>query len=317
MLCGDLRRASNNSLNPTALSLPLMVLVTCDVACVLSSGGGLIRALGHHQPPLVIAMDSIDYQSFLNELISTLEADPLVLGLIALGSTADAASRDRWSDHDFWIITAHGSQSRYLDTFSWLPHAGNILITVRHGLSYRSVLYGNMHKVEYAVFDSEEALRGKIERFQVLIDRQGIGSMAEAIQLETYKERSSALAKPDMLENLCLLLWTAYERWERGEHLSSQRYMQFSIDVFLDLLIAHDCLKKSHVADKLDARRRLEQREPELGQELRRIVALVPAEAGVALINLAEKELKRRAPDLAWDKVWVVKKWLEEAGEVA
>ena len=67
---------------------------------------------------LSIVMDSIEYQRFLDELTSTLDADPLVLGLVALGSTADAALRDRWSDHDFWIITSPGSQSRYLDTFS-------------------------------------------------------------------------------------------------------------------------------------------------------------------------------------------------------
>lgn len=262
-------------------------------------------------------MNSLDYQDFLNELVVTLEADPLVFGLIALGSTADAACRDRWSDHDFWIITSPGSQPRYLETFSWLPRADNILITVRHGTSYRTVLYENKHKVEYAVFDPREAVRGKIERFQVLIDRRGIGRLAESIQLETCKERGSALARPDMLENLCLLLWTAYERWERGEHLSSQRYVQFSVDALLDLLIAHDGLNKSRVADRLDARRRLEHREPELGRELRRIAALNPADAGVALIDLAERELKARAPDLAWSRVLVVKKWLQEASGAA
>jgi hypothetical protein len=38
--------APNNSFNPTALSLPFINLVFCDVACVVMSGGGLIRALG-------------------------------------------------------------------------------------------------------------------------------------------------------------------------------------------------------------------------------------------------------------------------------
>jgi hypothetical protein len=257
-------------------------------------------------------MNSIDYRDFLDELVSRLEADPHVWGLIALGTTADAAFRDQWSDHDFWIITSHGYQSSYLDTFSWLPQAGDILVTVRHGISYRTVLYKNKHKVEYAVFDPEEAVRGKIERFQVLIDRQGISSLAESIQLETSKERNSALARPDMLENLCLLLWTAYERWERGEHLSSQRYIQFSVDVFLDLLLAHDGLNTLRLADKLDARRRLEQIKPELGQELKRIGALSPAEAGVALIDLAEKEVRGKAPELAWNRVSVVRKWLQD-----
>jgi hypothetical protein len=38
--------APNNSLNPTALSLPFIKLVSCDAGCMGSSGGGLIRALG-------------------------------------------------------------------------------------------------------------------------------------------------------------------------------------------------------------------------------------------------------------------------------
>ena len=45
-------------------------------------------------------MNPTDYQFFLDELTSTLGADPAVVGLIALGSTADDSFRDRWSDHE-------------------------------------------------------------------------------------------------------------------------------------------------------------------------------------------------------------------------
>lgn len=258
-------------------------------------------------------MDLIDYQRFLDELTATLEADPLVLGLIALGSTADAASRDRWSDHDFWLIAEAGSQSRYLESVSWLPRAGDILIAVRHGASYRTVLYADRHKAEYAVFDPEEAVRGKIERYRVLIDRGEVGRLAESIRLRTREERASALAKPDKLENLCILLWTACERAERGERLSAQRYIQFSIDLLLDLLVAHDGLNRPRVADELDTRRRLERTAPELGRELGRISLLNTAEAAVALIDLAQRELAARAPGLAWEKALAVRGWLQEA----
>ena len=258
-------------------------------------------------------MDSVDYQSFLDELTSTLEADPQVLGLIALGSTADDAYRDRWSDHDFWVITTPGSQARYLDTVSWLPRADDILMVVRHVPSGRDALYRNGHKVEYAVFDTKEAVSGKIDRFRVLIDRGRIAELAEAIRLRTREEREAALVRPGKLENLCMLLWTACERWERGERLAAQRYVQFSVDRLLDLLVAHGGLKRPHGADSLDARRRLEQIEPELGRELARVVSLAPAEAGVALIDLAQDRLKAVAPGLAWDKALAVREWLEEA----
>src|ERR1044071_176593 len=128
-------------------------------------------------------MDAFEYETFLDELTATLEADSRVLGLVALGSTADAYARDLWADHDFWVVTSPGSQSRYLDTFSWLPRAGDILITVRHGSSGRAVLYADGRKAEYIVFDPEEAAGGKIERFRVLIDRADIGSLAESIRL--------------------------------------------------------------------------------------------------------------------------------------
>ena len=109
-------------------------------------------------------MDSAEYQEFLDELVATLEADPRATGLVAIGSTADPAKRDEWSDHDFWIITETGAQSCYLDTYDWLPRADDILITLRHGKSYRSALYKNKHKIEYAVFDREETGGGWIER---------------------------------------------------------------------------------------------------------------------------------------------------------
>jgi hypothetical protein len=123
------------------------------------------------------------------------------------------------------------------------------------------------------------------------------------------------LARPERLENLCVLLLTAHERWERGERLSAQQYLQFSVGLFLDILAAHGVLNNSRAADELDARRRLEQMEPGLGQELGRIGRLAPAEAGVALIDLADRRLKARAPELAWEKVSVVRQWLQEAVE--
>lgn len=262
-------------------------------------------------------MKATDYEKFLSELTSTLAADPLVRGLITLGSTADAALRDRWSDHDFWVITARGAQSRYLEPSAWLPQADDILLTVRHGPSGRSVLYANGHQVEYIVFDEEEARGGKIERFRVPLDRGGVGDLAESVRLATLRERQSALARPDRLEGLCMLLWTACERGERGEHLSAQRYLQFSVDAFLDLLMAHAGPGDSPAADGMDGRRRLERTRPELGRELRRITALGPAEAGVALLGLAERELRARAPDLAWDEASVVRRWLRESAEAA
>jgi hypothetical protein len=49
-------------------------------------------------------MDLASYEQFASELHDRLAADSRVLGLLALGSTADA-SWDRSSDYDFCVIT--------------------------------------------------------------------------------------------------------------------------------------------------------------------------------------------------------------------
>src|ERR1051326_4053809 len=107
-------------------------------------------------------MDTSAYQSYLDQLKKQLLADPNVLGLIALGSTANLTYRDQWSDHDFWIITEPGAQTRYLDDEGWLPDADQILLKVRYGQTYHTILYQNQHKIEYAVFDRQEAAAGLI-----------------------------------------------------------------------------------------------------------------------------------------------------------
>ena len=255
------------------------------------------------------------FQSFTERLQARLDADPRVLGLVLLGSTADSSYRDAWSDHDFWVITETGAQGAYLDTPAWLPDAESILLTARHGLSYRTVLYRDGHKAEYAVFDRAEAdAGGKIERFRVRIDRADVAGLARAIRDRAHRERAEAVARPDNLENLCLLLWTAHERSLRGEHFSAHRYLLASADTLLDLLVFHTDSARAPAADRLDPRRRLERLRPELARELQRVLSLPLPRAGVELLDLARRLLYAAAPGLAWEETAVVRRWLDEAG---
>src|SRR5262249_57449789 len=113
-------------------------------------------------------MDLASYEQFTSELHDRLAADPRVLGLLALGSTADASCRDQWSDHDFWVITEAGAQEPYLNSTDWLPRPEAILLRVCHGRNYRTVLYRDGHHVEFAVFDPTEAPQANVNRFSAL-----------------------------------------------------------------------------------------------------------------------------------------------------
>ena len=250
-------------------------------------------------------MEAEAFETYTNHLRASLEAARDVLGLVTLGSTADPSLRDEWSDHDFWVITEPGAQDRFVDDLSWLPDYQNIAIVVCHGKHHRTVLYHNQHKIEFAVFDIDEARTGKIERYQILIDRDQIAELIDSIHQETLRE---AKLKPDALENLCVTLWSACERYWRGELLSARQYIDgFAVNKLLGLISNSE---PDH--DALDPRRRLELRSPALAAEVLALRDVTVPEAALRILEIVERELKPKAPELAWKNVRMVQGWIRE-----
>ena len=251
-------------------------------------------------------MDAAEFDNYTERLRTSLESVREVLGLVVLGSTADSTLRDEWSDHDFWIITEVGAQDALLEDLTWLPDYQNIAITVKHLPHGRTIIFRNRHKVEFAIFDTSEMVSGKVDRYRVLIDRDRVAESIAAIHVDT---RRQAQGRPDALENLCVVLWSACERHMRGELFSARQYLDgFAIDRLLRLISNTEPGDKRK--DVLDARRRLEQRSPELAAELIAIRDLPVPQAALQLLEIAERELKPKAPALAWDKVTMVRGWI-------
>jgi hypothetical protein len=251
-------------------------------------------------------MDAAQFDNYTERLRASLEAVSEVLGLVVLGSTADATLRDEWSDHDFWIITELGMQDALVEDLSWLPDHQDIALKVNHLPHGRTVVFRNRHKVEFAVFDTTEVDSGKIERYRVLIDRGGVAELIAAVHDDT---RQQAQARPVALENLCVVLWSACERHMRGELLSARQYLDgFAIDRLLGLIFRSE--PGDERKDLLDPRRRLEQRSPELAAELMAVRDQPVPEAALQLLEITERELKPKMPALAWEKITMVRAWI-------
>jgi hypothetical protein len=251
-------------------------------------------------------MDAAQFDNYTEQLRVSLESVREVIGLVVLGSTADSSLRDEWSDHDFWIITEVGAQDALVENLSWLPDYQNIALTVKHLPHGRTVVFHNRHKVEFAVFDATEVGTGRVNRYRVLIDRGGIAELVATVRDDT---RRQAQVRPVTLENLCVVLWSACERHMRGELLSARQYMDaFAIDRLLSLIASNEPAEGSK--DTLDPRRRLEQRSPELAAEVIAVRDQPVPGAALQLLAIAERELKPKAPTLAWDKVTMVREWI-------
>lgn len=261
-------------------------------------------------------MNSAAFDTYTKHLQSALESAQEVIGLVTLGTTADSTFRDEWSDHDFWVITTAGAQDSLLKDLSWLPDAHHIALTVCHGKSYRTVVYRDQHKVEFAVLDVDEAQQGKAERYQILIDRNQIAGLMESVHQATIKQAHENQTRPYALENLCVLVWSAYERCARGELLSARQYLDgFAVNQLLSLISASDTDNVEAGNDELDPRRRLELRSPILAEEVLTILSETVPTAALHLLEIAERELKTKAPALAWDKVTIVQSWLRDVKE--
>jgi Streptomycin adenylyltransferase len=252
-------------------------------------------------------MKPTDFEDYTERLRASLESVPGVIGLVTLGSTADPVFRDEWSDHDFWVITEPGAQDFLVEDLSWLPDYQNILFAVSHRPHGRTILFRDRHKVELAVFDTSEVSSGKLERYQVLIDRDGIAELIGNIHRETHQQ---AKLRPEALENLCVLLWSACELYARGEILHARQYLDgFAINQLLNILQSESGDERK---DALDPRRRLEMRSPELAAELLESYGKPVPDAALRLLEIVERELKPHAPSLPWEKVKTVHDWISE-----
>jgi len=253
-------------------------------------------------------MESKAFENYTDRLRASLLDAGGVVGLVIMGSTAHAKFRDEWSDHDLWVVTETGAQDALVEDLSWLPDYRDILLVVTHGKHRRTVMYRNRHKTEFAVFDVNEAKEGKVERYRVLIDRDNIAELIESIHQHTIQE---VQPKHDGLENLCVLLWTACERYKRGELLSARQWVDgFAVNQLLSLISSTEPAEDSK--DPLDVRRRLELRSPELAAELLSQLGKTVPQAALGLLQIAERELKAKSPSLAWDKATMVGDWIRD-----
>ena len=253
-------------------------------------------------------MKASEFEDYTERLRASLESVPGVIGLVTLGSTADPTFRDEWSDHDFWVITKPDAQDLLVQDLSWIPDYQNILFAVSHRPHGRTILFRNRHKLEFAVFDPSEVSSGKIERYQVLIDRDRIAELIGNVHIETLAQ---ARLRPEALENLCVTLWSACELYARGEVLHARQYVDgFAINQLLNMLYSES---EDERRDALDPRRRLEIRSPELAAELLELYGKPVPDAALRLLQIVERELKPRAPSLDWDKVATIRTWIDSS----
>ena len=87
----------------------------------------------------------------VDRLVAGVAPDPDVLGVVLLGSAADQARADEWSDVDLWLVVAEGTQDRHREELSWLPGHDGVVVVARETEHGRAVVFDDGSYVELAV----------------------------------------------------------------------------------------------------------------------------------------------------------------------
>jgi hypothetical protein len=238
-----------------------------------------------------------DYQAFTEELRARLADDARVIGLVAVGSMADRDyTPDEWSDHDFFVITPPGGQEALRIDLGWLPHRDRVALSFReteHGLK---VIYQDGHMLEFAVFDLDEIALAGVNRYRVLLDRGGVEARTESVRSRPRPPQSDEFLFGMTVASALV----AAGRARRGELLTAAFFVTWTLKHLTALLVRAVPAANASILDEFDALRRFESAYPELGAELAAIVRREPGSAAVALLDVAERELRERRPDLMW-----------------
>ena len=240
-------------------------------------------------------MDRDAYDRFSERLRERLAADERVLGLVALGSMSGEPPPDRWSDHDFFVISRPGEQERMRTDLSWLPGGEEIVLAYRETAHGVRVLYRDAHLLEFAVFDPEESSVARVNRFHVLLDRGGIAERMRALRERTAGDLTDRRPDPRWLAGQMLTaLLVGAGRYRRGERVAGRALVQAAANHLAQLLAAAVPSENRGALDTLDPLRRFEQGHPRLGRELDESLGHPPVEAALHLLRIALRELPQR-----------------------
>ena len=237
-------------------------------------------------------MNPAAFREFTAALTANLATDDRVIGVVALGSTADNdRSPDEWSDHDIWVVTHNGSASAFRDDQRWLPRHADIVMSYAETVHGRGVLYADGHLVEYAVFDDDELEIVKTNEYAVLHDTGGITARMDAIAVSTAHEAATASENAsDQAGALFAQLVIGLNRLGRGEVLSANQMIRGRAAHTLCTLIARSVDSDNpELLDHLDPTRRVELTHPEIAGQIAHALACPLAECAARFLDIIER----------------------------
>lgn len=218
------------------------------------------------------------FDAYLQELIASCRENAAITGLVLMGSTADRARVDEWSDHDFAVITPTADIEQLRGDLSWLPRHEQVVASAREHHDGFKVVYDDGAVIEFAVTDLAGLATFYANDWEVAYGGPPVVEVMESVAAKPAPADGSVAV-------LLAALLVGVGRARRGEVLSGGASVRgLALEHLLVLL-------RTDVPDNLDPRRRFEFAHPALGAELVAAQELPVEECARAMLAVAEREL--------------------------
>ena len=207
------------------------------------------------------------FEAYLHELVVECHGNPLITGLVLMGSTAERSRVDQWSDHDFAVVCTPGAQEELRTDLSWLPRSSSIVAVAREFHDGFKALYRDGSVAEFAVVDLDGLSTFHANAFEVAYDDDVVEDVMKVVSQKPLPgTRTDPLL--DMTVFLASIL-IGVGRARRGEALSASGSIRgLGLEHLLKLLTQFEPAEHPLLLDTLDPRRRFEFAFPDVGSAL-------------------------------------------------
>ena len=238
-----------------------------------------------------------DFEAYIHELVAQCHGNPLITGLILMGSTAERARVDQWSDHDFAVVCTPGADEQLRGDLTWLPRSPSLVATAREFHDGFKAVYRDGSVVEFAVVDAEGLGTFHANAFEVAYDDDGgLEGVMRAVSRKTLPG-----SEPEPMRDMTVLLASiliGVGRARRGETLSASGSIRgLGLEHLLKLLAHFVPTEHPELLDTLDPRRRFESAFPSVGSALAAALDSPIECCGEQLLDIANEQLTRRWED--------------------
>ena len=254
------------------------------------------------------------FDAWTDALVARIAQRPEVVGLVLLGSGAERARLDEWSDHDFYLVVEPDVAERYRQDLSWLPEGPDIVLSPRetgHGLK---VVLADGHVMEFAVASLEDVATFAAHHWRVVHDTGPLTAVIESIAARTAREIAERPA-PDLLRAaglFCSLLLIGIGRARRGELVAASAHVRmYALDELLDLVGALVPADPAALRDGLDPRRRVEDTFGPLGARIGAALDRPVEDCARELLDIAETAIAPLLPGWPVEGAAVVRRTLD------